>query len=278
MNATEHTLGFSCRGQELVGIVHLPAQPLARGVLVVTGGPQYRAGSHRQFVLLGRQLAAAGTATMRFDVRGMGDSAGAMRSFDDNDDDLQAAIDRFFAAVPQLRELVLWGLCDGATAAALHAAADRRINGLVLLNPWVRTESGAAQATLRHYYLRRVCSIAFWRKLAGGAVDATASLASLRRSALAALHGAGKTGNEDLPVRLHRALARFPGRILVIQAGADLVAREFDALARRQPQWRQLLGAARVHRIDIADANHTFARRAWRDRVAVATTQWLTSW
>lgn len=278
MNATEHALRFVCRGQGLVGIMHLPAQPFARGVLVVTGGPQYRAGSHRQFVLLGRQLAATGIAVMRFDYRGMGDSEGAIRGFDDIGDDLHAAIDQFFAAVPQLRELVLWGLCDGATAAAFHAAADRRITGLALLNPWVRTEAGAAQATLRHYYLRRVCSGAFWRKLAGGAVDANASLASLRRSALVALHGKNRPNADDLPARLHRALARFPGRILVILAGADLVAREFDALPGRHPHWRQLLGAARVHRIEIAGANHTFARQAWRDRVAQATAEWLASW
>jgi len=278
MTATEHALRFACRGQGLVGILHLPAQPLARGVLVVTGGPQYRAGSHRQFVLLGRHLAAAGIAVMRFDYRGMGDSEGAIRGFDDIDDDLQAAIDQFFAAVPQLRELVLWGLCDGATAAAFHAAADRRISGLALLNPWVRTDAGAARATLRHYYLRRLCSGAFWRKLAGGAVDANASLASLRRSALVALHGKRKPGTDDLPARLHHALARFPGRILVILAGADLVAREFEALSEQHPHWRQLLEAPRVRRIDIADANHTFARLAWRDRVAQATAEWLASW
>ena len=52
-----------------------------RGVLIVTGGPQYRAGSHRQFVLLARFLAARGMAVLRFDYRGMGDSEGAPRDY-----------------------------------------------------------------------------------------------------------------------------------------------------------------------------------------------------
>jgi alpha/beta superfamily hydrolase len=48
-------------------------------VLVIVGGPQYRAGSHRQFTLLARSLAEQGFAVLRFDYRGMGDSTGAMR-------------------------------------------------------------------------------------------------------------------------------------------------------------------------------------------------------
>ena len=44
----------------------------SRGMLIVVGGPQYRAGSHRQFTLLARDVAATGVPTMRFDYRGMG--------------------------------------------------------------------------------------------------------------------------------------------------------------------------------------------------------------
>jgi len=54
----------------------------ACGVLIVVGGPQYRVGSHRQFLLLSRRLAAEGHPVMRFDYRGMGDASGAMRGFE----------------------------------------------------------------------------------------------------------------------------------------------------------------------------------------------------
>ena len=33
---------------------------------------------------------------------------------------------------------------------------DQRITGLVLLNPWVRTDQGAAKTYLKHYYLTRL--------------------------------------------------------------------------------------------------------------------------
>ena len=45
MSFVERALAFSCDGARLIAIVSLPQQPLRRGVLVVVGGPQYRAGS-----------------------------------------------------------------------------------------------------------------------------------------------------------------------------------------------------------------------------------------
>ena len=56
----ERVLLFTCQGLSLPGILHPGAPDASRGVLVVVGGPQYRVGSHRQFVLLARDLAAAG--------------------------------------------------------------------------------------------------------------------------------------------------------------------------------------------------------------------------
>ena len=63
---------------------------------------------------------------------------------------------------------------DCATAhrrCCFYAATDPRITGVVLVNPWVRTQVGEARTYLRHYYVRRFFSRAFWRKLVGGEVD-----------------------------------------------------------------------------------------------------------
>lgn len=274
--AHERVLRFRCQGCWLIGILHVPDQALTRGVLIVTGGPQYRIGSHRQFVLLARHLAAHHVPVMRFDYRGMGDSEGDMRDFESIEDDLEAAIGEFFVTMPAMQELVLWGLCDGATAAAFHAASDPRITGLVLANPWVRTDQGQARTTLRHYYLRRVRDPEFWRKLVRGGFGAGPALRSLRQLVIAASQPA--TQVEALPERLYQALQRFRGRILIILSGADLGAREFMALPRQHAHWRSLLDAPRVRQAVIADANHTFARQAWRDEVADLSTQWMRTW
>ncbi len=79
----ERFISFDCDGESCVGGVGEPtagSNATDVGVAIIVGGPQYRAGSHRQFILLARRLAHAGIPALRFDYRGMGDSPGAMRS------------------------------------------------------------------------------------------------------------------------------------------------------------------------------------------------------
>ena len=155
--SVEDTLTFDCVGDRLLGIVSRPATgadadaysdtqavhsaPQELGVVIVVGGPQYRAGSHRGFVLLARHLASLGLTVLRFDVRGMGDSEGKLHDFLAVDADVDAAIAALLRHSPQLRRVALWGLCDGASAALLYLQRqpDPRVAALCLLNPWVRS-------------------------------------------------------------------------------------------------------------------------------------------
>jgi uncharacterized protein len=276
----ERALAFRCGGDTLVGIASVPAAPGTRGVLIVVGGPQYRVGSHRQFALLARHLAAHGIAAMRFDYRGMGDSDGDERDFETIQDDIRAALDAFVDAVPGMRDVVLWGLCDGASAAAMYAPGDARVRGLVLLNPWVRTDDGVARTTLKHHYRDRLRDPAFWRKLAHGKFDYAGSLTSMLKLVRTAF--AGRTAADDaqasLPERMRQGLHAFGGHTLLVIGGADLTGREFCDVAGSTPAWKRLLSAPRVTWRRLEDADHTFSRRAWRDQVAEWTREWVVSW
>src|SRR6185436_8530568 len=148
MAVSEEAIAISCDGDSLIGVLNNPPAGVARGVLIVVGGPQYRVGSHRQFTLLARYLATCDVPSLRFDYRGMGDSCGDLRTFERVEDDIRCAIDRFFQSVPTLKEVVVWGLCDAASAALFYAHRDSRVSGLVLVNPWVHTEQGAARTYL----------------------------------------------------------------------------------------------------------------------------------
>lgn len=285
MMVEQRALHFECASCQLIGILSLPiwqpsqpSQSAPRGVLIVTGGPQYRAGSHRQFALLAGELAANGIPVMRFDYRGMGDSEGEARTFEQVEQDLTAAIQQFFAAVPALKELVIWGLCDGATAAAYHCVNDNRICALILLNPWVRTGAGIARTTLRHYYLKRLLDPAFWRKLASGRFKPGPAARSLHLLSNAAWSAGTALDASAPPQRMLAALQRFRGRILIILSGDDLTASEFLDLQRHSSAWRTLLAAPSVQQLTLAGANHTFSRRIWRDEVARICTHWLASW
>lgn len=263
----------------MVGILSLPAAPGPRGILIVTGGPQYRVGSHRQFVLLARALAAQGWPVLRFDLRGMGDSEGGARDYRAAGPDIAGALAQFFDAVPALREVALWGLCDGATAAACHAPRDARVYALILLNPWVRSSAGLARATLRHYYLPRLLQGAFWRKLASGGVRMGASLASLRQVAAATQAQTQEAQEDDAPApALLRALTQFQGKVLLILSGDDLGAREWQTLLHGDGAWRAVAARAQWTQAQVDGANHTFASAAWRGEVEQLCARWLQSW
>ena len=281
MKITETALCFDCAGASLYGVLSLPVEPARRGVLIVVGGPQYRAGSHRQFTLLARDLAAAGIPVMRFDYRGMGDSEGAARSYDDIDVDLKAAIDIFFTSVPPLREVVLWGLCDGASAAVFYAPSDPRVTGIVMLNPWLRTDAGAARARLKYYYPLRLLDRELWRKVLQGRLNFLVSLRFFASQLLKSMHSQGArhgARRETLPVRMRKAFLKFDGKILLIISGNDLTAKEFLDAVAASSDWRNRLHSSTVSRHDLAAADHTFSKREWRNQVAAWTTAWLHSW
>ena len=158
--AYESVLLIPCGGLSLPGVLTLPATATEdTGVVIIVGGPQYRIGSHRQFVQLARALAAAGFATLRFDCSGMGDGPGELRSFEDIGPDVTSAIDSLLARSTHLRRIVLWGLCDAASAALMFGAAHPKVVGLALANPWVRTTSSMAAVTMKHYYRARLTQL-----------------------------------------------------------------------------------------------------------------------
>ena len=299
----ERALTFSCRGETLVGILHSPhtrTPRRRRGVVVVVGAPQYRVGSHRQFVLLARALSAAGFPVLRFDYRGMGDSSGAFAGFEDVDPDIRAAVDCLFGAVPDLEDVVLWGLCDGASAAAFYAAQDPRVGGLIILNPWVRTGQTLARARLTSYYIERLTSREFWSKVLGAKLDlrdswrdlfgAVATLAGGKREPesgkpaagappasdpAAPVYSAARAGAPDLPGRVGGALRRFKKPTLVILSGDDLVAREFDGTVAGARPMRAWARRADVTLRPLPNATHTYPNADRRDQVHAWCVEWL---
>jgi uncharacterized protein len=70
-------------------------------------------------------------------------------------------------------------------------------------------------------------------------------------------------------------LRKFRGKVLLILSGNDLTAQEFEGVVADSGRWRSLLDDGRVTRRRLADANHTFARREWRDQVERWTEAWV---
>jgi exosortase A-associated hydrolase 1 len=268
----EEVLEMRCEGEQLVGILHRPLQPGGLGLVIIVGGPQYRVGSHRQFIHLARHVATAGHAVLRFDCRGMGDSTGEFPGFEQIGPDVGSAVDALFQAAPGLQGVVLWGLCDAASAALFYAPTDARVRGVALANPWVRTEETLARTVLRHYYLRRLFSRDFWRKLLTGGVRPAAVAGDLAGNLRAGLREAVPGVNYVERMRL--GLAAFGGPVLELLSGRDTTAAEYESVAAT-PAWQRLVGRPGVERHRVAEATHTFSTAAWRDEVAERTLRWM---
>lgn len=277
--AGEKVLAFGGSQGRLWGILAgVPAgmRPASTAVVILVGGPQYRVGSHRQFVQMARRWASAGFATLRFDYAGMGDSEGERATFETCGRDLGAAIDALLAACPEVSRIAVWGLCDGASAALMLAAGDPRVAAVVAANPWVRSDASLAATRVRHYYLGRVTERQFWAKLLRGGVDWRASLSSFATDLKGARAVAPSSSRDDsFQARMARGLAGFRGRVLLILSGNDLTAKEFLHHAGSSPAWHGLLDDPKVSRVDLAGADHTFSQRSALTDVEDRTLSWL---
>lgn len=265
---------FDCDGASLVGVLHRPAGATRDvGVIFVVGGPQYRVGSHRQFVLTARRLAAAGYPVLRFDYRGMGDSGGEYRGFEGVDRDVEVAVGELLARVRGLRGVVLWGLCDGASAAFMYAHRDPRVLGVVVANPWVRTQQGEAEAYVRTYYSRQLLDRTFWSRLLRGEVRVFRSLrdfvGTLRTARRAAPQRAG------FLERMRAGAQAFSGPVLSLESGRDLTMAEFDALTKSDERWREVAARGSFRRVPLAEADHTFSERRALEASIDACLAWL---
>ncbi|MFK7886864.1 MAG: hydrolase 1, exosortase A system-associated [Gammaproteobacteria bacterium] len=271
---------FECEGSQLLGIVHGANDTARRGAVVVVGGPQYRVGSHRQFVHLARALGDGGIPTLRFDYRGMGDSDGELVGFEDVTEDIRSAVDALCRRCPQLDEIMLVGLCDAASAVLMYAPLDARVQRLVIMNPWVRSEESHARAQVKHYYLQRLLAPEMWGKILRGKFDWRGSLASLSGT-LRSLTG---SPSEQAPAakapyqqRMLTGAQQFDGEMLLIISGDDMTAAEFIDHVGATPAWGKVLARSTTTVHKITQANHTFACAEWRDEVGDEVLRWISA-
>jgi exosortase A-associated hydrolase 1 len=265
----EEVVQFACCEKQLYGILHLPAtgEEITRIVMMVIGGPQTRIGSHRSYVQLARSLRDRGIAVFRFDYEGMGDSEGEYVGFEYAGPSIGAAVDYLHRRIPTLNQVIIWSLCNGATASAIYARQDRRrIAAMILCNPYVHTEQGQAKTILKYYYIRRLLDREFWRKVVSRRFDAGESIRSFRTLLQKAV--GQKNGNNHLqpvapagtlPDRVVRGLCEFHKPVHVLLSTNDLTALEFQELLRTRPEFNDLLRKNVLIVRSLDGADHTFS-------------------
>lgn len=236
------------------------------GLLIVSGGNELRSGAHRGMALLAAKIAAKGHPVLRFDRRGVGDSAGQNGGFESSTEDIAAALTLFRAQVPHLRRIIAFGNCDAASALVLHfqqlgpAAPD----ALVIANPWT-IESGEPSedsddppsalppaAAIRARYIAKLKNPREWLRLVRGGVNFTKLAHGLR----AAGAKSAPISATSLPARLASALAGIDCPVSILLAQGDGTAQAFAA------HWRSASFAQAAQKVQvnsIESTSHSFA-------------------
>ena len=274
----ERFVVFECAGDRCIGVLNEAngAAALNVGVIIVVGGPQYRVGSHRQFRLLADSLAGAGISSLRFDYRGMGDSEGESRSFDSIGQDLEASVDTFVAETG-LPRVVLWGLCDGASAALLYASEDSRVAGVIAVNPWAHARQTRAYTLLKHYYGPRLFSQVFWRKVLSGRLNLWDSKKAFVNAVREGVSDEAVPDNTAYLARIQASWEKLARPVFFVVSENDFTAREFEEWIRQDRKRRRLYSSELSATSSVAGADHTFSTREWRDALAAKTIEWIKS-
>jgi exosortase A-associated hydrolase 1 len=234
-----------CERAALAATFDGPAEA-TEGWVFVVGGTQTRVGPHRLYERLAARLGEAGQAVIRFDRRGVGDSPGVDGGYLASAPDIAAAAAALRKEFPKLTRVSGFGLCDGATALALHGRA-AGIDRLVAANPWVVEPSDdlPPAAAIRGYYARRLLDPAAWGKMLRGGVN----LGRLAR-------GVARSATRDDAGLAERFARGVPADTRIVLADGDGTAQAFAGA------WRQVAGAPTVEILRVASASHSFAGAA----------------
>ena len=179
---------------------------------------------------------------------------------------------------PAVKKVVLWGLCDGASAALIYVqrSRDARVAGVCILNPWVRTASSLARTHIKHYYGQRLMDRQFWTKLMTGGVKITGAFRELISKFRVSTTRSGAK-SVAIPYQSRMALAISESRVsvLLLTSGRDFTAKEFLDFVATDSTWAGVFATARLQRVDIAEADHTFSTAFFRGLVEDATIAWI---
>lgn len=266
-------------GGTKAGIVTVPAggHDESRPVLVVLNtGISHRVGHHRMHVDLCRAVARGGMMAVRFDFRGIGDSASldggdpAEGALADIGQVLRELGDRFRA-----RRFVLCGLCSGADQSIHFASQDERVVGVALIDPQIprtrRHRVAVAFGRLRMW--------STWRNLILGRSRAYGRLLRPRSAP------ADESPDEYLERQLNRPESRDAlGRCFAaaIDRGVKILA-VFTTEERERWSYRgQLFDAfpdvrleGAVTLVELHDADHLLSRAGDRAKLIQTVTSWM---
>ena len=247
---------FDSKGQQVVGMMHLPdGRGRFPGALLLHGFTGTKTEIHRMFVKLSRKLADHGIASLRFDFRGSGDSAGDFEDMtirSEVADALEAL--KFLARHKRVnsRRLALIGMSMGG-AIASHVVAREK---------------------------SRIKSLALWAPVAEGEgildeLSTPEAVASLAQTGITD-HDGNLVGvpfiRQFAEMRPLREVIKSKCPVLIVHGSRDQTVPVHHA----EMYERALRSPKRiVKKVIIEGADHTFNKHVWESRAIDETLDWL---
>jgi pimeloyl-ACP methyl ester carboxylesterase len=270
----------------MIGVVARPARNAQRrsalAVILLGAGLVHHVGPNRLTVRLARRLAGRGLASLRFDHRGIGDSApradgkpfevGAV-------EEVREAMD-YVEEQEDVHAFVLLGICSGAQTSLNVALEDSRVVGVGMINgggegagtAWDAYEYARRQ--VRHYLKHAVLSPDSWRRALTGRIQYRrlfGVLAHRIRNRLApsaeVVDAASETAGEI------KGLLTDGVRLLWVHSENDFSRDYFDTMFGKDAQ--NLIATDRVRLEVIPFIDHTLTARHGQERFLNVVENWL---
>ncbi|PJI38431.1 MAG: alpha/beta hydrolase [Rhizobium sp.] len=274
-------------GGRLYGMLCEPLGPRSGATVVILGTAYDRhAGWGRSSVMMARNLAAAGVASLRFDGANIGDSPPVpgvpdqVLYQDSQIDDVRAALD--FLARRDLTPVVVSGRCSGGYLTFKSAVADQRVSGAIAVNPFVfHWQQGRdIDESLRYMprsldvYREKMFQTETFRRLLEGRVDIRRAIGNMGRAfwrrvarkATPVLQMLPGSGGEYAEVRKSfQSLAERKMPLYLLYSENDV---GFEHFAEHfGPKGQGLRRFSNAHLSIVPEADHNFtpapARRAY---------------
>jgi len=275
----EEAVQINLEEKKLYGILHIPENTglPEKIILMVVGGPQTRIGSHRLYVDLARWLTTKGHYVFRFDYEGIGDSEGVWKGYKYSSASITEAINFLVNKYSSLTKVFIWSLCDGSTASMIYGAGNSdRVHGMILCNPYVHSATDEARALLKHYYIRRIFSKYFWRKIVSFKFNFFESIKSMsdivQKSYSPDQINPDESQMEIDPVEMIDSLKKYPHKVIFILSDNDLTAKKFYDFINREPSLRKNAKRKNIMYRHVPGADHTFTKsRAKKELLRITT-------
>lgn len=249
----------------------------AAAVLFINAGLIHHVGPNRLHVQLARALAAAGLASLRLDLSGLGDSG--VRS--DNLPIFELVRREPVEAMDALAargygRFALVGLCSGAYSAFHVACAEPRVAAAVMINPEDLLVGGSpgAEAWARRYWTRSILRPQAWLNLLSGRSDTSRLWATLRSQlGRRSRPSAPAAGPQPVLYELRAAVQARSLRLLFLTS-ADDVSTEYLGALLGGAALQGLPADAVTHRI-VPQCEHLFTRLQDQRRLHELLLPWL---